>query len=98
MSEHIEYMSSGMRFPTMWYVQPAKSQISLCIRTVWSEPLQVAWIFCELSYWWNIIWSFQAHRLVWVHTYQNATLLEIKCHGSYKIISLQSETAYKLFV
>ena len=28
-----------MRFPTMWYVRPAKSQISLCISAVWSEPL-----------------------------------------------------------
>ena len=36
-----------MRFPTMWYVRPAKAQISLRIRAVWSEPLQVAWIFYE---------------------------------------------------
>ena len=28
------YMSRGMRFPTMWYVRPAKSQISLRIRAV----------------------------------------------------------------
>ena len=27
-------MSRGMRFPTMWYVRPAKPQISLGIRTV----------------------------------------------------------------
>ena len=27
-----------MRFPTMWYVQPAKAQTSLRIRTVRSEP------------------------------------------------------------
>ena len=26
-----------MRFPTMWYVQPAKAQTSLHIRAVWSE-------------------------------------------------------------
>ena len=31
-----------MRFPTMWYVGPAKPQISLRIRTVCSEPLLVA--------------------------------------------------------
>ena len=42
-----------MRFPTMWYVRPAKPQISLCIRTVWSEPLLVAWVFydCEATDW-----------------------------------------------
>ena len=28
------YMSQRMRFPTMWYVRPAKSQISLRIRAV----------------------------------------------------------------
>ena len=28
------YMSQCMRFPTMWYVQPAKPQISLRIRAV----------------------------------------------------------------
>ena len=38
-------MSLG--FPTMWYVRPAKAQTSLRIRTVWSEPLFVAWIFYE---------------------------------------------------
>ena len=41
------YMSHHMRFPTMWYVQPAKPQISPRIRPVWSEPLLVAWIFYE---------------------------------------------------
>ena len=30
-------MSQCMRFPTMWYVRPAKPQISLRIRAVWSE-------------------------------------------------------------
>ena len=29
-----KHMSRDMRFPTMWYVRPAKPQISLCIRTV----------------------------------------------------------------
>ena len=28
------YMSHGMRFPTMWYVRPAKAQTSLRIRAV----------------------------------------------------------------
>ena len=40
-------LSQYMRFPTMWYVRLAKPQISLRIRTVWSEPLQVAWVFYD---------------------------------------------------
>ena len=39
--------SHCMRFPIMWYVRPAKPQISLRIRADWSEPLLVAWIFKE---------------------------------------------------
>ena len=31
------YMSPDIKFPTMWYVQPAKAQISLRICAVWSE-------------------------------------------------------------
>ena len=40
----------------------------------------------------NIVWvlsygvtklKWRLHRLVWVYTFQNATLLEITCHGSY---------------
>ena len=40
-------MSRDMRFPTMWYVRPAKAQTSLRIRAVWSEPLLVPWTFYE---------------------------------------------------
>ena len=36
-----EHLSHNMRFLTMWYVRPAKTQTSLCIRAVCSEPLQV---------------------------------------------------------
>ena len=34
-------MSHDIRFPTMWYVRPAKAQTSLRIHTGWSEPLLV---------------------------------------------------------
>ena len=44
---YTKQMCSDMRFPIMWYVRPAKSQISLRIRAVWSEHLLVAWIFYE---------------------------------------------------
>ena len=36
------FMSQCMRFTTMWCVRPAKPQMSLRIRAVWSEPLLVA--------------------------------------------------------
>ena len=76
-----------MRFPTMWYVRPAKTQISLHISAVWSEPLLVQWIFYEYQAtdWISIGVSKlkrRLHRLVWVYTCQNATLLEITCPGS----------------
>ena len=47
-------LSLSMRFPTMWYVRPAKHQTSLRISAVWSEPLQVAWIFYEC---WATDWT-----------------------------------------
>ena len=80
-------MSSDMRFPSMWYVRTAKPQISLRIRVVWSEPLLVAWIFYEcsatdLTSFWFYKLKRRLYRLVWVYTCQNATLLEIKYHGS----------------
>ena len=75
-------MSQWMRFPTMWYVLPAKAQISLRIRTVWSEPLLIAWIFYEC--WATDRTSFggsklkrRLHRLDWVYTCQN-----VKCWKS----------------
>ena len=76
-----------MRFPTMWHVRPAKPQISLRIFAVWSEPLLVAWVFsnCKATGWTPFGVSKlkrRLHRLVWVYTCQNATLLEILCHGS----------------
>ena len=80
-------MSRDMRFPTMWFVRPAKAQISLRIRAVWSEPLLVACIFydCRTTDWTSIGASKpkgRLHRLAWVDTSQNATLLEISCRGS----------------
>ena len=74
-----------MRFQKIWYVLPAKPQISLRIRAVWSEPLLVACIYYEC--WANDWTSFgvsklerRLHRLVWVYTCQNTTLLEVTCH------------------
>ena len=60
-----------MRFPTMWYVRPAKAQTSLRIRTVWSEPLLVAWLFYEylvadrLSFEVSSIASFEKRQVIY---------------------------------
>ena len=67
-----------MRFPTMWYVRPAKAQPSLHICAVWSEPLLVAWIFydCIASDWTSFGVSKlnrRLDRLVWILTCQNGT-------------------------
>ena len=78
-------MSPDMRFPTMWYVRPAKAQTSLRICGDWSEPLLV-YIFFYLSYWTSFGASKlkrRLQRLVGVHTCQNATLMEITRCSSY---------------
>ena len=84
-------MSQCMRFPTMWYVGPAKPQSSLCIRAVWSEPLLVAWVFYDCKA--TDCTPFGAsklkrrlQRLVRVYTCQNVKLLEISCCCSIIII------------
>ena len=90
-----------MRFPTMWYVRPAKPQITLRIQAVWSESLLVAWIFCECKATdWTSFGVFKLlsglHRLICVYTFQNTTLLEITCHSSYKAASHQYWTMWVL--
>ena len=80
-------MSQCMRFPTMLYVRPAKPQISLRIRAVWSEPLLVAWVFYDyLATDWTPFGvsklKRRLQRLVRVYTLQNVKLLGISCHGS----------------
>ena len=95
-------MSSDMRFPTMWYVRPAKAQTSLRIRAVCSEPLQVAWIIYECS---AASWTafgvsklkIRLHRLVWAYTCQNATLLEITGHGSIMVFRWHLISISKLY-
>ena len=76
-----------MGFPTKWYVRPARAQTSLRIRAVWSERLLVAWIFYECLATDRTSFGVsklkrRLHRLVWVYTCQNATLLGNTCRGS----------------
>ena len=82
--DQFPHMSWDIRFPTMWYVRPAKAQTS----TVWSEPLLVTWIFYE--YWATDRRSFGVSKLKKgctcssrVYSCQNATLLEITWCSSY---------------
>ena len=82
------YMSQCMRFPTIWYVRPAKPQISLRIRAVWSEPLLVAWVNFDCKSTDSTPFGVsklkrRLQRLVRVYTCQNVKLLEISCCGSY---------------
>ena len=88
-----------MRFPTIWYVRLAKPQISLRIRAVWSDPLQVEWTFYDC--WDTDRTSFgvtklkrRLHRFVLVYTCQNATLLEITCRGSILWVMLGKYHSY----
>ena len=67
-----------MRFPTMWYMRPAKPQIILRIRAVWSEPLLIVWIFyeCEATDWTSFGVSTlkrRLHRLFWVYSCKKKT-------------------------
>ena len=86
-------MSKCMRFPTMWCVRPAKPQISLHMRAVWSEPLLVAWVFydCKATDWTQFGVSKNNRRLwrlVSVYTCQNVKLLEMSCTGSNIVLFL----------
>ena len=81
------HFSRDMRFSTMWYVRRAEPQISLRIRAVWSEHMLVVWIFYQYlatdqTAFWVSKLKRRQHRLVRDYTCQNATLLEITCHGS----------------
>ena len=94
-------MSRDMRFPTMWYVRPAKTQISLCIHAVWSEPFLVAWIFYECNATdWTSFWVSKLkrglRRLVWfwadprdswhLHSSLLFILTRVPTHKKYRIL------------
>ena len=71
------YISRPMTKPAKWYVRPAKNQISLGIRQVWSE--------FSLSAWRNIghLTTFWAHSEDSEQT-ANVIILVLSCGGSYK--------------
>ena len=82
------HMSRGMRFPTMWFVRPAKPQISLRIRAVWSEPLLVAWIFYDcLATGWTLFGVSKLKRRL--HRLAESTLVKLPhCRKSHVMAQL----------
>ena len=77
-------MSLRITKPTKWSVRPAKTQVSLVIRPVWSESSLSAW---------RIIGSFcypkstqkdsgRMPRLIWVFARRTTTLLVLSCCDS----------------
>ena len=81
------------KWATTWVFQQCamcdqqKAQTSLRICAVWSEPLLVAWVIYDCKATDRTSFGVsnlkgRLYSLVWVYTCQNATLLEIMCHGS----------------
>ena len=98
--KEIFHLSRDMLFPTMWYMRLTKPQISLRICAVWSKPLLVAWIFddCLLTDWTSYGASKlnrRLHRLFWVCSCQNTTLLEITCRYLFHLFQL-TEMVYAI--
>ena len=80
-------MSRLMTKPTKWHVRPAKTQVSLGIRPVWSESSLSAWrkLGSLATHWAHSEDSDQTGRmprLIWVFAGRTATLLVLSCRGS----------------
>ena len=82
---HISHLTTK---PTKWHVHPAKTQISLGIRPVWSEsslsawrnlrPLPTHWAHSEVS-----DQTGRMPRLIQVFAGRTLTLLVLSCRSSY---------------
>ena len=80
-------MSRIVTKPTIWHVRPAKTQISLGIRTVWSESLLSAWrkLGSLATHWAHSEDSAQTGRkprLTWAFVGAHAILLVLSRCGS----------------
>ena len=85
------YLSHLMTKPTKWHVHPAKTQISLGIRPVWSEALLFAWrkLVSLGTHWAHSEDSDQTDRmlrLIWVFAGRTVILLVLSWGGSFKVI------------
>ena len=86
-SPSFKHMSHDMTKPTKWHVCPAKTQIRLGIRPVWSESLLSAWekLKSLATRWKHSEVSDQTGRmprLIRVFAVRTVTLLVLSCHGS----------------
>ena len=86
-----------MTKPTKWHVRPAKTQISLGIRRVWSESsLCAQWLAKGPSFLHaDSEYSDQTGRmprLIWVFAGRTVTLLVLLCRGSFLFFRLSSRT------
>ena len=80
-------MSRIMTKPTKWHVRPAKTQISLGVRPVWSESSLFAWrkLGSLATHWARSEDSDQSGRmprLIWVFAGRTLILLVLSCRGS----------------
>ena len=83
----IRQMSCLMTKPAKWYVRPAKTQISLGIRQVWSESSLSAWrkLGSLATHWAHSEVSDQTGRmprLIWVFAGRTVILLILSLGGS----------------
>ena len=77
-------------------VCPAKPQISLDIRPVWSESSLSAWrkLGSLATHWVHSDDSYQTEqmpRLIWVFAGRTVTLLVLSSHGSYFLASMRAK-------
>ena len=84
----LSYLSSLMTKPTKWHVRPAKPQISLGIRPVWSDSLLCAWrnLGSLATYWAHSEDPDQTGRmprLIWVFAGCTAILLVLSWGSSF---------------
>ena len=77
------HLRQCMRFPTMWYVQPAKPLLVVEYSTIVKLLTELHLEFLSLKDAAEVSLK-DAAEAVQVYTCQNATLLEITCTGSFK--------------
>ena len=72
-----------MTKPKKWHVRPAKTQISLGVRPVWSESLLSAWRkLGSLATHWALSEDSDQTGRIWVFAGRTATLMVLACRGS----------------
>ena len=89
-------LSRLMTKPTKWHVRPAKTQISMGIRPVWSESSLSAWrtIGCSATHWEHSEDSDQTGkmpRLIWVFAGRTSRLLVLS-RGSSLLMTVSQQS------